>query len=118
MNIVIADDNDRMRQMIKNMLLNNFKEIHNIYECHNGQQAVSQFEKYSPDWTLLDIKMEPMNGLSAARMIKENTPKAKIIILTNYDEKWYREEAKKISIYAYVLKENLKELVTIIKDVI
>jgi len=116
MNILIADDNDKMRSLIKNLLFENIKSVNTIYECKNGKQAVEGYIKYKPDWVLLDIRMNSMDGLTAAEKIKLNDPKSKIIIVTNYDEASYRNRAKSISVFAYILKENLKELITLINE--
>jgi DNA-binding NarL/FixJ family response regulator len=111
--ILLAEDSPKMRQMIKSLLTANINNIDTIYECENGQQAIEIYNRHRPEWILLDIKMEPVDGLSAARIIKVKNTQAKIVFITNYDEESYREEAKKISVYAYVLKENLHELVQI-----
>jgi YesN/AraC family two-component response regulator len=113
--ILIAEDNDKMRQMIKKTLTDNFNTIEEIYECENGEDAINIYNQYTPDWILLDIKMEPVDGLSAARSIKAKDPRAKIILVTNFDEEEYREEANKISVTAYVLKENLFELTRLLQ---
>lgn len=115
MKILIADDNPKMRQMIKNVLTANIKNIDTIYECENGREAIDLYSKHHPDWTLMDIKMDPVDGLLAARVIKAADREAKIVLVTSYDEDSYRQEAKKISIFAYVLKENLQELIPIYK---
>jgi len=99
--------------MIIGVLTGNLNNIDTIYECENGQQAIDLYDLHRPEWILLDIKMEPVDGLSVARIIKAKNTQAKIVFITNYDEESYREEAKKISVYAYVLKENLHELVQI-----
>ena len=103
--------------MIKNMLRENLNNIEEIYECENGQQAITLYNQHAPDWILLDIKMEPVDGLTAARMIKLVDQNAKIIIVTNFDEDQYREEANNISASAYVLKENLHQLIKILGEI-
>jgi len=56
-----------------------------------------------------------MNGLTAAEIITKKDPQTKIIVVTQYSEAVYKNKAKKIGVSAYVLKDNLQELVTIIK---
>jgi len=116
MNILIADDNDKMRALIKGMLFENIRSVNTIYECKNGKQAIDGYFKYKPDWILLDIKMNSMDGLTTAEKIKKKDANAKIIIITNYDEASYRNRAKNISVFAYVLKENLKEIINILTE--
>jgi DNA-binding NarL/FixJ family response regulator len=56
----------------------------------------------------MDIDLgETTTGIAATRLIKAFDPKAKIIIVTNYDEADLRDEARLAGAFAYVLKENL-----------
>jgi len=116
MNILIADDNDKMRSITKKLLFENIRSVNTIYECKNGKQAIEGYFNYKPDWTLLDIKMNGLDGLTAAEKIKQKDPKAKIIIVTNYDEASYRNKAKNINVGSYILKENIKEIISILND--
>ncbi len=58
--------------------------------------------------------MEPMDGLSGSRTILRAHPDAKIIILTNYDDPDYRQAAREAGTEAYVLKEHLGEIFTVL----
>jgi len=115
--ILIADDSAKMRRLIIEEVTHHVAGIDRVYECESGEQAVQLCKRYHPDWILLDIKMEPLDGLAAARMIKSNDPGARIILVTNYDEEGSREEARKITVEAYVLKENLHKLIEIIQPI-
>lgn len=115
MKVMIGEDNLSMRQTIRKFLENNIKGISKICECKNGEEAVNLFNAEQPNWTLLDVKMEPVDGLTAAKRIKEVNPKARIIFVSNYDDEEYRLEARRIHAFAYILKENLNELTPILK---
>ncbi len=71
------------------------------------------YERVHPDWVLMDIAMEPVDGLAASRTILKLHPDAKIIILTNYDDPDYRDAARKVGTIAFVLKEHLSDLLVI-----
>jgi len=118
MKILIVEDNYKIRQMIKSILQRNIKQIKEICECDSGEEAVNQYDSFLPDWVLMDIKLNKMNGLTAAELITKKDPQTKIIIVTQYSESVYKNKAKKIGVRAYVLKDNLQELVTIIKNVL
>ena len=118
MKIMIVEDNRRMRQMIKGILQQNIKQIKEICECASGEEALDKHDSFSPDWVLMDIKLNKMNGLTAAEIIAKNNSQIKIIIVTQYNEAVYKNKAKEIGVRAYVLKDNLQELVTIIKNVL
>jgi DNA-binding NarL/FixJ family response regulator len=116
MKIMIVEDNGKMRQMIKSILQQHIKKVKEFCECESGEEAVEHFELFSPDVVLMDIRLNNMNGLAAAETILKQNPQAKIIIVTQYSESVYKNKAKKIGVGAYVLKENLQELVNIINN--
>src|SRR5712691_9670474 len=107
MSILIVEDNEPMRQMIKE-LLGDLTEA--FTECGDGAQALEAYRQYRPDWVLMDIKMEEMDGLAATRQIKAAFPEARIIVVTGYDDAKLREAAYSAGACAYVRKENLLEL--------
>jgi CheY-like chemotaxis protein len=107
MTILIVEDNEPMRQMIKK-LLGDLTE--GFAECGDGAQALGAYRQYHPDWVLMDIKMNEMDGLAATRQIKAAFPKARIIIVTGYDDPRLRAAAHNAGACAYVHKENLLEL--------
>ena len=53
----------------------------------NGREAISKYNALAPDIVLLDRSMPGMDGLSCAEQILGDDPKAKIIIISGYDEK-------------------------------
>jgi len=104
MKLMIVDDNKRMRQTMVEMIA---QEGDEILECCCGEEAVENFYGFNPDWILMDIQMNKMNGFKAAEKILQYKPKTKIAFVTNYDSEMYRETAKAIGIKHYFLKLNL-----------
>jgi DNA-binding NarL/FixJ family response regulator len=111
---LIAEDNQRMRDSIKRYLSARVPNHHSIHEAASGADAIEVFERVHPDWVLMDIEMEPIDGLTASRAILSTHPDAKIIILTNYDEAGYRAAAENAGTKAFVLKEHLSDLLPIL----
>ena len=68
-----------------------------------------------PDWVLMDIKMAPMDGITATNKIRNLYPDANIIIVTDYDDANLKNEARAAGAVGYVLKENLTKIGDIIK---
>ncbi|MEH6560320.1 MAG: response regulator, partial [Marinobacter sp.] len=68
LNILIADDNDSDRLILKTLL----KRLgHDVLDAANGEEAVALFRSKGPDIVLLDVLMPGMDGMEAARQIKE-----------------------------------------------
>jgi CheY-like chemotaxis protein len=112
MTILIVEDNEPMRQLIKKLL----GDLADTFaECDDGAHALDAYRQRQPDWVLMDIKMNEMDGLAATRQIKAAFPEARIIIVTGYDDARLRAAAHKAGACAYVHKENLLELRQILK---
>jgi DNA-binding NarL/FixJ family response regulator len=106
MKFLIVDDSAQMRRCIKESLTSAVE----IVECWDGGEAIAAFAKHQPDWVLMDIEMKPVDGLAAARQIRIDWPKAKIIFVTSYDQPRYREAASQLKAEGYVLKDNLEQI--------
>lgn len=104
---MIVEDSLKMRNMIKEMFLPYFSRI---YECREGKEAVKEYAEKKPDWVLMDIKMEGMDGITATEKIKKSFPDARIIIVTGYNDPEFRTAAEYSGASGYVLKENLYEI--------
>ena len=107
MKLMIVEDNQEMRMLIRS-LLEDLAET--INECADGDEAVSAYAWFKPDWVLMDIKMKVMDGIVATRRIKASYPDARIVMVTDYDDKQLREAARRAGASAYVLKDDLFEI--------
>ena len=103
-----------MRASIKSFLSTKIPNHHTIYEASDGSEAVDLYEREHPDWVLMDIMMEPMDGLVASRKIMTAHPEAKIIILTNFDDKRYRQAAQEAGVRAFLPKEQLNNITAVL----
>jgi two-component system chemotaxis response regulator CheY len=79
--IMIVDDNDMMRSILRAMLRGEEYEI--IGEARNGQIAVDMAERLKPDIVCLDVMMPEMDGLAALTAIKAARPETKIVMITS-----------------------------------
>ena len=112
--ILIVDDNKKVRDMIKGMLANSVGEF---LECDNGADAFRTYDEQRPDCVLMDIEMQPVDGLTATELIKSLHPDAKIIIVTQYDSEEFKEKALEAGASGFLSKENLTGLRRVIEDV-
>jgi DNA-binding NarL/FixJ family response regulator len=114
MTFLIAEDNIPMRQSIKRFLLKNVPNHHTFYEADDGGEAVQLYDRFSPDWVLMDIEMKPMDGLTASKTILATHPAARIIVVTSFDDAVYRKAARDAGTLAFVSKDHLQDLQTIL----
>lgn len=104
MKLLIVDDHAAMRRLIGRVVSDMVSEIE---ECADGAEALDTYHRCLPDWVLMDIEMDQVDGITATREILLFYPCARVVIVSKYDDEHTREAARKAGAYAYVLKENL-----------
>ncbi len=114
MKVLIVDDNKEVRNLVKRILSKAF-DGNTFIECKDGLQAVESYEKDYPDLVLMDIIMNNLDGLKAARRIIEKNRDARIIIVSQLPENEYRQEAQNVGAIDFLNKENLSLLPELIK---
>lgn len=107
MNLLIVEDNEEVRQLIRELLSDLADTIH---ECSDGAEALTVYARYHPDWVLMDIEMKEVDGLTATRQIKAAFPDARIVIVTQYNDPKLREAVREAGACEYVLKDDLVSL--------
>ena len=98
--------------------LEQVEDIQVIGEAHNGAMAVDVFKQLKPDVTLMDLIMPEMDGIEAIRLITEDEPEAKILVLTSFitDDKVF--PAIKAGAMGFLLKDSEpQELIDAIRNV-
>jgi len=110
--LLIVDDNPDIRRLLKNICISHFNKI---FECEDGLDAVKIYEEEKPDWVLMDIKMKYLDGISATKQIVDKNPGAKIIILSQYNDKNIIEASLNSGALNFVPKENMMKVEEIIK---
>lgn len=116
MKILIVEDNQKMCSLIRKVIERHLENIEETFECYDGNKSIEIYKKHRPDWVLMDINLGKTNGLDITKTIIEFDQTARIIILTQYNEPAYRKIAANHGACAYVLKDNLIEIVNIIKS--
>jgi DNA-binding NarL/FixJ family response regulator len=76
-----------------------------VGEASNGDEALQLCRALRPDLMLMDVRMPEMDGLTAARAIKAELPKIRIIFVTMYEDPDYLVEALKAGAAGYILKD-------------
>lgn len=86
-----------------------------ILECENGEEAVALYEKHKPDIVLMDINMQPVDGITATKRILELDPDARIVIVTEHQDRAIRKLARVSGASEFVGKDDLTALPDLIK---
>ena len=114
MKLLLVDDNERMRNVLRTLFSPIFDEV---VECSDGTEAIVEFESLQPDWTIMDIKMKEMDGITATKKIREQYPEAKIIITSQYNDETIVETSIESGAIEFVNKDDLERIEEIIKSI-
>ncbi|MFC1860386.1 response regulator transcription factor [Chloroflexota bacterium] len=113
--ILLVDDHQVVREGLKHMLERE-DDMVIVGQSANGEEALSQVAKLSPNIVLMDIKMPGVDGIELTRQLKEKQPRCNVIMLTLYDE--YLAEAIEAGAVGYLLKDTKRaELTQAIRQV-
>jgi DNA-binding NarL/FixJ family response regulator len=102
--VLIADDQALFRRGLY-VVLGTEDHIEVVAEAEDGQEAMVKAEELAPDVVLMDVRMPHVNGIDAARHIRDVSPSTRILMLTVSDEEDDLFEAIKAGANGYLLKE-------------
>ncbi|PYX74027.1 MAG: hypothetical protein DMG78_07525 [Acidobacteria bacterium] len=113
--ILLVDDDPRVRRVISTMLSHHTGwEI--CGEAGDGQQSVDLARAMNPDVVLMDVSMPGMNGLDATRVLRRESPRVDVILVSQSDPKIISRQAAEVGARAYCCKSDLaRNLVPIIE---
>ena len=107
--LLIADDHKLVREGIKSML-SGVEEIEVVGMASSGEEAINIARAELPDVVLMDIIMTGMNGIEAARWVKEIQDGIKVIVVTMEVSKDYVSAAIKSGVDGYLPKDIGREV--------
>src|SRR5205807_4078912 len=89
--VLIVDDYAVVREGLRS-IINAERDMIVVAEARNGREAVEIFREHQPDVTLMDLRMPVMKGAEAIEAIRNEFPRARLIVLTGSgaDEDIYR----------------------------
>ncbi len=108
MNIIIADDHEVIRRVIKRILLEEYPSA-NIEEVKDGNELLAKVMPGQWDVVITDISMPGMNGIEAVREIRKYHKTLPILVLSSHTEEVYIRHALKEGATAYVHKYQAHE---------
>ena len=104
---LIVEDNEQMRRTLCSFVADLADEL---TECEDGSEALAMYAELLPEWVLMDIQMDKVDGLTATLQITSEYPGAKVMIVSNYDDDEVRRAARDAGACAYVNKANLLDI--------
>ena len=113
--LLLADDHDIVIEGLRRVLDHPDLEIAGV--VNDGRSLLRAAKEIQPDIIIADITMPLLNGIDAARQIRETNADVKIIFLTMHPDVTFATEALAAGGYGYVLKNSAgDELVTAIRE--
>jgi two-component system, NarL family, invasion response regulator UvrY len=103
--IALVDDHHQVRETWHFILSTN-KAFEVVAKCHNGQEAIEAAGAFSPDVFLMDINMEPVNGIEATETITRLYPSIKVVAMSIHVEAVYVKRMLQAGALAYVTKNS------------
>ena len=117
--VLLADDHKILREGIGS-LVKGYDDMEVVGEAANGEEAIRMAQEVSPDVVILDISMPDINGIDAARKIRRDAPKVKIIALSMHYDKQFISEMFKAGASGYLIKDTafdeLEHAIRIVMD--
>ena len=100
-NVLIVDDSAFMRTMLKDILKERFKNIH---EAGDGRQAVEMYGRIKPDLVTMDMIMPSLNGIDAVREILKTDKDARILMVSAMGQQQLVDEALDAGARDFIIK--------------
>ncbi|HEX8939499.1 MAG TPA: response regulator transcription factor [Candidatus Limnocylindrales bacterium] len=102
--VLLADDQPLFRTALAT-LIDGQPDLAVVGQAEDGLQAVELSRELRPDIAVLDVEMPVMDGLEAARLIREQVPGTRIVMLTVSESDAHLFEALRQGANGYLLKD-------------
>jgi two-component system, NarL family, response regulator NreC len=103
--ILVVDDHAILREGVR-ALLQLHADFEVVGEASNGMEAIEAVARLDPDVVLMDIAMPGLGGIEAALEMKKQGRRARILILSQYEDREYVRRLLKAGVAGYVLKKS------------
>jgi len=110
--VLIVENDPGIRRLLAGVLAPLGPEI---VECDDGADALAAYDSQHPDVVLMDIAMPRLDGISATADLTSVHPDARVVMVTSYDDVDLREAAAAAGACGYVLKEDLRPLLSLLE---
>jgi DNA-binding NarL/FixJ family response regulator len=102
-NILVVDDHPIVREGLV-AILEAQDDFNVVAEANNGDEALKQYRRHSPDVVMMDLEMPQVDGVQAIQLIRGHDAEAKVVVLTAYDTDERILQAVQAGARGYLLK--------------
>lgn len=115
LNVLIVEDNINFRRLLRTILTS--IHVHDVMESEDGDSALDLLRTYPADLVLLDWKMEPMDGLTFMRRLRQGAdspnPNVPVIMVSGYTDAALIAQARDVGVNEFLAKPiSAKSLMT------
>jgi len=103
--VLLADDHTLIRAGLR-MVVEAQPDFTVVGEAEDGRSAVELAAKLKPDVVVMDIGMPNLNGIEAARQIRDESPDTQVVMLSMHSDEGYVLRALKAGAKGYLLKDS------------
>ena len=113
--VLLADDHALFREGLAGIIASQ-PDMEVVGEANDGLEAVVKADALRPDLVLMDVQMPALDGIGAARQIRDKLPNATIVMLTVRDDDEKLFDALKSGALGYLLKDiHSKEMLAMLR---
>lgn len=113
--LLLVDDQITARMGLR-MRLSLEPDIRIVGEAGDGREAIVLATRLQPQVVIMDVRMPLMDGLAAAKVLREAAPKTAVILTTMYDTAVARKQAEAVGAAAFIPKQSdLQELLAAVR---
>ena len=116
--VIIADDHTLFRQGLK-LILEDMENIDVVADVANGKELIEVAGALKPDLIIMDINMPVINGIEASRVLLQENPELKVLVISMYGDEQYYNSVIENGVKGFILKDaDNSELRTAVKMIL
>ncbi|MFO7731815.1 MAG: response regulator transcription factor [Spirochaetia bacterium] len=102
--VVLVDDQVLFVESLQTVLELKAADIEIVGIAHDGKSGLEVIRRTHPEIVLMDVRMPGMDGVEATRLLHQELPEIKVVMLTTFDDDIYVREAMQYNALGYILK--------------
>lgn len=103
--VLLADDQNLFAESLKTLIHTYADDITVVGICKNGNEVFDFLKKTNVDVILMDVRMPEVDGVEATKIVCQDYPNIRVMMLSTFDEDEYVQEALHFGASGYLLKD-------------